>query len=89
MQFCSLQLVVKGGVGQNELGHLHSQASYFKTHFQHLIMQIFIVFNDTTWASELRIVNGQGQAVRLNGVDVTCSSAFWRDVHTLIEETHS
>ena len=48
-----------------------------------------IVFNDTTWASELRIVNGQGQAVRLNGVDVTCSSAFWKDVHMLVEETNS
>ena len=78
MQFCSLQLVVKGGVGQDELWHLHSALDYAN-----------IVFNDTTWASELRIVNGQGQAVRLNGVDATCSSAFWRDVHTLIEETHS
>ena len=70
MQFCSLQLVVKGGVGQNELWHLHSALDYAN-----------IVFNDTTWASELRIVNGQGQAVRLNGVDATCSSAFWKDVH--------
>ena len=78
MQFCSLQLVVKGGVGQNELWHLHSALDYAN-----------IVFNDTTWASELRIVNGQGQAVRLNGADVTCSSAFWRGVHMLVEETNS
>ena len=48
-----------------------------------------IVFTDATWASEFRIVNGQGQAVRLTGMDVTCSSAFWRDVHMLVEETHS
>ena len=40
-----------------------------------------IAFNDATWASELRIVNGQGQAVCLTGVDVTCSSAFWRRAH--------
>ena len=48
-----------------------------------------IAFNDTTWASEFKIVNGQAEAVRLTGVDVTCSSAFWRDVHMLVEETHS